>query len=299
MMWNHPEAIARDIDFAIPPFPQMYIEYPFPEFYETLTPDSIKVKDPLPLEDQDLDVGYFYDGPRVYVMSRTMGGVNNSHGMLLPLRFRLNQCFSFAEEQQLARSLARTRLDVDNFLWGSCYYRLMEKGDHAAIRALRERHSCEVWWGKDDIMEPQHILAHLLRTNAGDLRSIVAFLLFLNRTRELQIVDEIPPAPGWVRAKPRTLVRHNVIRIKLDPGPMLQRVFKGRAAGGWKREHDVRGHFCADRTYHNAHHDHDMRELDHHHWKCFICGGTKWWRKAHHRGSAKAGQVLTAYEVAK
>jgi hypothetical protein len=302
MMRDYPEAIAREIEFAIPPFAQMYIEYPFPKFYETLTPGYMRITDPLPLEDQDQDVGYFYDGPRVYIMSRTLSiSKHNSHGMLLPLRFRLNQTFSFQEEQAIARSLQGSRLSIDHFLWGSCYRKLAERGDHASMRALREHHSCEVWWGRDNIMEPQNILAHLLRTNAGDLRSIVAFLLFLNKTRDVQIIDTLPPAPGFVRAKPRTLVRVNLIRIKLDPGPLLEREFKGRATGGWRREHDVRGHWCHDRNYHanKAPHEHDLRETHHQFWKCLKCGGCRWWRKEHHRGRKDIGTVKTVYEVEK
>jgi hypothetical protein len=298
MMRDHPEAIAKDIEFAIPPFQQMYIEFPFPRFYETVTSMDTH-DDPLPLEDQDTDVGYFYDGPRVYVMSRTADPTQAGRGMLLPLRFRLNQPFTFQEEQQIATDLQGSRLSIDSFFWGSCYPKLMAKNDVASARALREHHSCEVWYGKDTLLEPKGLMTHLLRTNAGDMRSIVAFLLFLNRTRDVQVIDEIPPAPSFIHAKPRTLVRHNLIRIKLDPGPLLQRAFKGRATGGWRREHDVRGHWCADRNYHANPHDHDMRELHHQYWKCIICGGCKWWRKAHHRGRKDLGTVKTVYEVKK
>ena len=300
MMRDYPEAIAHDVDFAIPPFQQMYIEYPFPKFYEILTPEGIRVRDPLPLEDQDADVGYFYDGPRVYVMSRTTNK-NDAQGMVLPLRFRLNQPFTFQEEVEVSKTLQGSRLTLDAFFWGSCYPKLIERKDNASMRALRERHSCEVWYGKHTLFEPKDLMTHLLYTNAGDMRSIIAFILFLNRTRDMQIVDDIPPAPGFVRAKPRTLTRYNLIHIKLDPGPMLKRVFKSRATGGWRREHDVRGHWCHDRTYHanGKPHEHDLRETHHQYWKCLKCGGCKWWRKEHHRGRKDLGQVRTVYEVEK
>jgi hypothetical protein len=298
MMRDYPEAIAHDVDFAIPPFPQMYIEFPFPKFYDILTPEEMRVSDPLPLKDQDQDVGYFYDGPSVYVMSRTADSKRNRPGMILPLRFRMNRAFTYDEEVELIKHLKSSRLGIDAFFWGSCYKKLIERNDYASMRALREHHSCEVWYGDDGM--PPNMMAYLLHTNAGDLRSIIAMLLFLNRTKDVQEMDEIRGAPGFVRAKPRTLIRHNVIHIKLDPAPLLKKVFlDARTTGGWRREHDVRGHFCHDRTYHAAHHEHDMKEIDHQHWKCRLCGGAKWWRKAHHRGSSKAGQVLTAYEVEK
>ena len=298
MMRDYPEAIAREIEFAIPPFTQMYIEYPFPEFYKILYPPDIQIKSTLALEDQDVDVGYFYDGPRVYVMSRTPNR-KDQQGMLLPLRFRLNQRFTFAEEQQIAKSLRGSRLTIDSFFWGSCYPKLVERNDYVSARALREHHSCEVWYGESTLFEPRDLMTHLLYTNAGDMRSVVAFLLFLNKTRDVQIIDTLPPAPGFVRAKPRTLVRANLIHIKLDPGPLLERNFKGRATGGWRREHDVRGHWCHDRTYHANHHDHDLREVHHQYWKCINCGGCKWWRKEHHRGRKDIGTVKTVYEVEK
>jgi hypothetical protein len=300
MMRDYPEAIAKEIEFAIPPFAQMYIEFPFQKFYEVLLPPEMRSIKQLPLEDQDLDVGYFYDGPRVYVMSRTADVSNhNSHGMLLPLRFRLNQPFTYDEEKALTRHLQVSRLGIDTFLWGSCYPKLVKDGNVELAKTLRQHHGCEVWWGANDVMSEPATMAHLLRTNAGDLRSIVAFLLFLNRTRDVQVIDDIPPAPGWVRAKPRTLVRHNLIHIKLDPGPALQRIFKSRATGGWRREHDVRGHWCHDRNYHANKHDHDLREMHHQFWKCLKCGGCRWWRKEHHRGRKELGQVRTAYEVGK
>lgn len=296
MMRDYPEAIAHDIEYAIPPFKQMYIEFPFQGFYNTLTP--LEMRGRLPVEDQDVDVGYFYDGPNVYVMSRT-AGTGNMRGMLLPLRFKMNQPFTFDQEQRLAKALDGSRLEIDAFFWGTCYGKLIERNDFASMKALRNYHSCDIWYGEETILKSDEMMAYLLHTNAGDMRSIVGFLLFLNRTRDVQIVDEIPPAPGFVRAKPSTLVRHNLIHIKLDPGPMLQRVFKGRATGGWRREHDVRGHFCHDRVWHNTKHDHDAREVHVQYWKCVKCGGVKWWRKEHHRGRKDLGQVRTVYEVAK
>jgi hypothetical protein len=62
---RHPR-LSRDIEYAIPPFERMYIEFPFQEFYNTLTPPDMRGRR---VKDQDVDVGYFYDGPNVYVLA--------------------------------------------------------------------------------------------------------------------------------------------------------------------------------------------------------------------------------------
>jgi hypothetical protein len=295
MMVDHPEAIARDIEFCIPPYERMYIEFPYPDFFNITSPPEYRGYHNLPESEEDQTVGYLYDGPLVYVMSRA-GRANVKHPMVLPIRFRLNRNFTYAEELLLSQELNASRLGIDSFFWGSCTRTLYERKDTASLRALREHNSCEFWYAND--IRAKHA-PETLRASTGDLRNIIGFILFMNRTRDVQIMDDVAPAPGFVRAKPRTLVRHNVIRIKLDPRPLLKRVFHSRATGGWRREHDVRGHFCCDRNYHAHKHDHDMREIDIHHWKCLLCGGQKWWRKAHHRGRKDLGQVKTAYEVTK
>jgi hypothetical protein len=294
MMVNHPEAIAHDVEFAIPPFERMWIEFPYPAFYDITSPPEYRGYSNIPPEEDDLDVGYFFDGPRVYVASRTSRKAKYAHPMIMPIRYRLNQQYTYEEEMQMTSLLQTSRLGIDAFMWGSCYKTLLERVDKPSMRALRNNHSSEFWYGLD---LSKDAMGYVLKTSAGDLRNIVGFILFLNRTRDVQIIDEIKPAPGFVRAKPRTLVRHSVIKLKLDPGPMLKRIFKSRATGGWRREHDVRGHWCHDRVWHANQHEHDLREIHVNFWKCVQCGGCKWWRKEHHRGRKDFGQVKTNYEV--
>jgi hypothetical protein len=296
MMVAHPEAIAHDLDFCIPPYERMYIEFPYQKFWDITTPADYKTGAPLPDGEEDDTVGYLYDGPNVYVMSRvSRQRTKADHAMVLPIRYRLGRPFTLNEELALAAQLETSRIGLDSMFWGSCHRTLIERHDKKSLRALRDNHSFDFWYGNE---MREFVSANVLRQSAGDLRNIVGFILFLNRTRDVQVVDELPPAPGFVHAKPRTLVRANLIRIKLDPGPMLQRVFKGRATGGWRREHDVRGHFCHDRNYHAAKHQHNVVEIDIHHWRCTLCGGRKWWRREHHRGRKDLGQVRTVYEVA-
>jgi len=296
MIVAHPEAIARDVEFAIPPFERMYVELPYPEFFKILSaaaPEEYRSSYIAPPEEEDQDIGYLFDGPLVYVMSRAMKSAKNPFPMVLPIRYRLNRTFSFEEEQVMTNLLDTSRLGIDALFWGSCFNVLHP----ATMRALRTHHSCEFWYGNEH-PDFAHVVARaVLKPSAGDLRNIVALPLFLNRTREVQLLDTVPPAPGFVHAKPRTLVRHNVVRLRLDPGPLLKRVFTSRASGGWRREHDVRGHWCGDRTYHANTHDHDLREIAVNRWKCLRCGGQRWWRKAHKRGRKDQGQVITTYEV--
>src|SRR4249920_2884117 len=62
MMVDHPEAIAKDIEFCIPPYERMYIEFPYPDFFNITSPPEYRGYHNLPESEEDQTVGYLYDG---------------------------------------------------------------------------------------------------------------------------------------------------------------------------------------------------------------------------------------------
>jgi hypothetical protein len=58
-----PEAVAYAQEFAIPPFPLMYVEFPAPELWKAVTHAEPN------WATNDRTLGYLYAGPRVYVLA--------------------------------------------------------------------------------------------------------------------------------------------------------------------------------------------------------------------------------------
>lgn len=292
MIRDHPIAIAHDQEFAIPAFPRMYIEFPYPKFFETL--GGSNVHDPIM---GDTEVGYFIDGPRAYVLSRVWGGTENDEArkklgcqhMMMPMSYTLNQPLTLEQELDVCQRAQISRAGIDVLFWGSSY----EKLPRSEAVALRANHGFEHWYAKDvdDLLDP------LFTSCAGDLRNIIALMLFLNRTKEVHFEEQIGPGQAFIHAKPAVLTRHSVVRLKLDPKPLFKKLYGH--GGVWRRRHDVRGHFCCDKIAHAHDHDHDWQEYGVHQWRCMGCGGKKWWRKAHSRGHLEKGVVVTEYSVTK
>jgi len=302
MLMKHPEAVAFDQEFAIPPFPIMYLEYPVDPLFAALGQTTA-----VDWERGDSEVGYLYVGPRVYVLSRARYPTDaySRYPHLMPFAYRLNKPFTLQEEIEIAAKLEHSRMGLDVFYWGSRYEAV--KGTRAE-HALRANHSFE-WLYAMDLQDPKlQTLPYLLQSAAGDLRNIIAFILFLNRTSEVQVQDELGFHHTMIHTKPATLLKHNVVHIKLDPRPLLLKVYG--TGGIWRREHEVRGHFCHDKdARESGHHPdgHDWREYGWSEygvnerrcrlWRCMRCGGLKWWRKACRRGSKDKGRVDTEYAV--
>ena len=72
-------------------------------------------------------------------------------------------------------------------------------------------------------------LAKFYQGASGDLRNIVALLLFLNRTSNITLATDVPHGEAFIKHKLRPLLSHRVIKIKLDPMPRLMRLCAGSA----------------------------------------------------------------------
>lgn len=291
MIRDYPIAIARDQEFAIPPFPRMYIELPYQAFFKTINGQDTDT-------DGDTDVGYFIDGPRAYVLSRASSFKDGSNiaPMVMPVRYRLNEPLDIKEELALCENFNVSRMGLDVFYWGSVTPKV--RNDPHIFHALRENHGAELWYGSD--IDMKQMFGYLYKSAAGDLRNVLALILFLNRTSQLRIEDNIGFHRTLIHNKPMVMTKHSVVKIKLDPKPMLKRIYGTGSA--WRRRHDVRGHFCHDKDAREAAHHpdgHVWSEYGVNQWRCMNCAGRKWWRKVCSRGSRDKGNVVTTYEVTK
>jgi hypothetical protein len=284
-----PEAIAHAQEFALLPFPVMYVEFAnFKAYFETVNGSVAK-------EDSDACLGYVYEGPRVYAIADAPHA-HSGWPMLTPISYRLHQPFTMQEELDFCAAAGTNRLSLDVYMWGKSY----EKIGTEERRALRAEHSIE-WLAHPDALKPWW--SQSLYASAGEMRNIVAALLLLNQPSELRYEETLGPVQGMVRNKVRAFLSHSVIRFPINPVPRIKRALVGGKGGElWRREHDVRGHFCHSKTARTAAHNslvsHEWVEYGPNQWRCKLCGGLRWWRRECRRGTKHgAGRVTAEYEV--
>jgi hypothetical protein len=294
-----PEAIAYAQEFALRPFDRMYVEFPFAPVWEMVThtmPDKIN---------GDATLGYLYDGPRVYIFTRGYAaGVkkyNVPYVAFLPLYYHLNKPFTIPDEQIVCDKLGISRTQLDAFFWGQSINKL----DPDAVRLFRAEHSFGMLDGKGKELQPNALDWHATKifqrigveTSSGDLRNIIAMLLLLNQPSQNVYLTDVAPMRRMLHNKAHTYVSHSVVKLNIDPVPRLKKMLIG-AEGVWRKEHDVRGHFCHNEEARNAFCDpHDWTEYDVNQWRCLKCAGLRWWRKEHRRGHKEKGKVKTSYQV--
>jgi len=293
MIGDHPRIVADAQDFAIPPFTTMWLEFPFANFFHVLNP--IATWD----FEGDYRIGFLILGANAYVA----GMSRNGNADFLPAMLKLNQPFTIDEELAFCDAVGTSRLGLDQYFWGSSFNQLADDRDKEGARALRANHSVALLVDPIPDKLRGKILRDVLTTGNGDLRNLIAMLIFLNRTQSLQQIEEVAMGKQQlINRRPACLLAHRVIRLTIDPGPRLARLCAGE--GVWRRLHDVRGHFCHNRTARENQHEHewiDVTTVDANpplQWAC-VCGGHRWWRREHHRGHADKGAVVAEYEVTK
>lgn len=278
-----PAAICYGQEFAIQPFDLMYVELNAREMFQAVTAS---------MGDWDADerLGFLYDHGTVYTI------VDSRHDPLPtmhPVIYRLHKPMSIAAEQELCNLCRIDRMQLDAYLWGS----LFEGIDDDEKRLFRANHTAKIIV-KDEIHETllPRVAEGLLRSSSGDLRNMVALLMFLNRTSGVQVKRMVPAQPAIIRRKPSSMVAHEVISLNLRPTPKHYEAWT--AGGAWRRRHDVRGHFCHDDRARNSWcPTHDWSEYEPHRWRCMKCAGKRWWRREHKRGHEDKGITKTTYEV--
>lgn len=309
MIRRYPRIIADAQDFAIQPYETMWVELPSRPFHHAvLGADSTGVEN---LATADTRLGYLYRAGSV----RTFACGSDNQASIMPIEYRLHTPMTEEEQLALADALQVSRAGLDLWFWGASAKAYLgalcdnaederHTWDREGMRALRANHSVRL--APTGIPGQRRDLSTLYSGAAGDLRNVVALLLFLNRTANLQVLAGHGHGEGFIKGKLRPLLSHRVIKIKLDPQPRFLRLCAG--AGVRRRLHDVRGCFCHDRLAregcpHGEEHEGDFgdwwEEYEPLRWRCTHCGGHRWWRHEHKRGYGQVGEVLQTYQVVK
>jgi hypothetical protein len=322
MIRDNPEVIADAQEFALRPFERMWVEFPFRPFYTAIHGHE-------PDDQSDTHLGYLYEGPVVrtasyswnWDMKQWLAGWGQ-------FEYVMHRPMPERELDRMLELLGYDSMGYDAWMWGdtmSHWIGLKIKGaffrgslkylEQQAGRGESLRHLHSVRFPYDsqklaDKLGPQHqgSLRRLAEGNAGDMRNVVAVLLYLNRTRELQITKDLGQGGFFMQGrKPHPLLPHSVIGMKLDPKPVfLNLVQSENPEKRLVRLHDVKGHFCHDKASkrgctHGIEQEGDFGELwieyEPLKWRCERCGGLRWWRREHSRGSLHKGVVTQSYAV--
>ncbi len=295
MLRDHPRIVSDANDFAQRPFEHMWIEMPFKGFYEAITG---RPADP----DGDQRVGYLFDGPVVNVAA---GAGTMATSGFIPSEYILNRPMSVEDQCKLCDLLQISRLGIDLMLWGESAHAFGNQGatwDAEGLRSLRTNHTMRI--KQVEGLSPERMRV-AIDGSAGDLRNIIGLLLFLNRTADIQTVREEGMSHGMINRKPRPLMPHRVISLRVNPMPRLIKLAADHDHI-MRRLHDVRGHYCHDRLaragcQHGSELGGDFgeawTEYEPLRWKCQDCGGKRWWRHEHSRGTAEVGVSTQSYAV--
>jgi len=164
-----------------------------------------------------------------------------------------------------------------------------------------------------DFELPPEQASRIINGTVGDFKNHVAMLLMLNQPALTQYV-RMPTVRGWIKSKPRPYMKHNTVRVALDPVSKVRVLSDNPGSGELRRRHRVRGHYCHNEVARQASFRHtcihewqpanNKWELlkvsvgdDVENWVCSHCSGHRWWREQHERGDAGKGFVMHDYKV--
>lgn len=205
---------------------------------------------------------------------------------------------------------SKLREIMNGFYWGTTTRDLSDDVLYEASKHF----SCHTIMENFATLKGQTVRALMAECN-GDLRTIIAILLMLNRPSITMYKHTLPNHRGFIRNKLVAYTAHTVVTISLDPQPILKLIGTSRGESIERRWHEVEGHFCHDKTSRDyariAGCIHDWCDTDDdwipmagnyarseiHHWQCQACGGKRWWRNKHERGNQNLGEVVKEYKV--
>ncbi len=280
-----PDLLAREIGFARPPYDVTWIEMDSNAYAKVLLPG---------IRSHLAQFGYLIDHGSCYCVITDRSIEHGENALVIPV------CYELHTPSDASNYFKLSDDQLDMIFWGVGHDKL-----EPALRAkLRANHSVRLL----PIREGSELIGatsltdwlhQLFDSTAGDLCNIITALLLLNRP-SLTTFTTVPRASGLVRGKVRTYFAHSTVTFLLDPLPTLRLLGTERESGVVKRRHEVRGHYCHNENGRSRdcvhewdvdfHREDDPKDPDH--WKCRTCGGKRWWRTEHHRGSAEVGFVV-------
>lgn len=312
VIYDVPDMLASQYQFARAPFDQTWIEFQGYPFFDRLKERAEADGGHYALrgspETADAVIGYLIDHGSVSVFAAgTM--VDPSSGVACtPIQYQLNTEWPLEDQLRFSQDIDESHTTLGMFLWGSTWSRI----DKDSRNHLRDNTVLELRPMTFDLTRQQKV--DILGAGVGDLRNIVALLLMLNRPSITSYVS-VPKSRGWHKNRVLPFMSHTSVHVSLDAVSKMRLVGTPDGESVERRRHEVRGHFCHDQTardysriagciheFQPTHDDWtpagDVHPDEVNNWVCASCGGKRWWRRAHERGSAEVGFVAhDGYEV--
>jgi hypothetical protein len=312
-----PDLLVREHQFARAPYDITWIEYPAHIYWQTLRnakPDAYDRQGKWGSQDTaDHTVAYLIDHGRVNTITSGTVADPDSPVFITPLQYQLNTEWPLRDQLRFTEMAHLSRLMLAAVMWGSTFDSL----DKEDWRSLRDNNVMEMV-----PLNPKHPKANVLKDNlsdslrgsVGDVRTVIALLLMLNRP-SITKYRHVEGTRGFVRGKSLAYMSHTVVDVSLDAATTLRNIGTPGETNIEKRRHEVRGHYCHDETareyariagciHEYQPHDENWKPWpdapsdEVNHWICAQCGGRRWWRKSHMRGSAIEGFVVKdGYQV--
>jgi hypothetical protein len=288
-----PELIVREHQFARAPYDLTWIEFPLAPLFESVTGESFE-------GGADNRVGYLIDHGTAYIFACGPMDDPDQKLAVVPLVYDLHTPWPIPEQEALARHLGGTRERLMEHAWGVTFAKLQPRDQGAAV----DNNTMRLLPLAGGQVDTQGYYRSAFATTVSDLRNIVTLLLMLNRPQVTRY-ETVERSRGFVRGKLRQYLSHTLVRIDVDPKPVMLRLGTPAGEAVARRRHEVRGHWRHDRAYHaatkagciHAWKQHP-RWQDDEHWLCQTCQGERWWINHHVRGSALTGFVIKdGYEV--
>lgn len=278
-MAAYPEQIVTNAEFALPPHPSTWIEYPVRPFMDASTPTGISAQ-------MDEWAGILLHNGRLY----GLGGQSDGGWTPTPFAFDFHFPASMDDQLALAERLGCSRLGLLEFYWGAS---LLGKIDTEAAKRIRNGHR-GFYIGPDSI-GPQYWAEHKGHF-AREVVNAIAFLLAMHQPRPIIEHAGVAHARSGRARGPAVYQAHSVITVRMGAPSHRLLDRPPNADRHSPRWHEVMGHFCHDRRARTAacsHADESgplWTEYAPRKWECLACGGKRWWREyPNGRGDAARG----------
>lgn len=306
-----PDLLLREARFARAPYDLTWIEWNSSLLWKTIyanQPDNLAKADP----DHAERLAMIIDGSDAYCVAGGTAAQPNRLDMcyVTPFRYQLNcepeMWSKIWGETGLGSKDLRLHEILSNFFWGST-------ADDFPDGTLYDISQSFVFF---PLLENYNTLGGqtfrtVMQECTGDLRTMIAILLMLNRPSITQYKQTLPNTRGFLRNKVVAFTSHTSVTVSLDPQPILKLIGTSSESEVTKRWHRVEGHYCHNKDARDylriAGCIHDWVDTDSdwiplagdyaksevNHWVCHTCEGKRWWREyPHGRGDKTKGIVV-------
>ena len=286
MLREHPDLFMNNYQFALSPYPKMYIEYNLDVMIKALDPDF----DLEAIEQRDTILGVIIDDNKVFTLVEARHkpiAKNITLPAILPIYYTINydhcmgnDVFLFPLHETTKRTLFFGSLANKIVFTNEQYDEFMRRFNVWCNDFIRKRMDRETF-------------DNAIRASAGELKNLLAILLWINQPKLLDF-QSVPATRRWYGSKNIAYAAHNIVRLKKHV--TYKNIYREMIDRQGPRRHEVSAFF---RNFSKTACEHEwpiMPDEDGR-WHCLKCSQWRIRVKNHMRGDASRGFVTKEYKV--